>query len=176
MPARARSRWPPVLRWLDAFSLEWLERLVLRSPRLQRFVLARTNARSARCSPRAAASRRVTIVGGGLFPRTALILRRLLPDAALTIVDAQRASTSRRRGRFVDGRRAAARGCSMPATSPTTPISLVIPLAFIGDRDAVYDHPPAPAVLVHDWIWRPRAATGAPVSWLLLKRLNLVAR
>ena len=31
--------------------------------------------------------RRVTIVGGGLFPRTALILRELLPAAHLTIVD-----------------------------------------------------------------------------------------
>ena len=33
--------------------------------------------------------RRVTIIGGGLFPRTALVLQKVLPDAALTIVDAR---------------------------------------------------------------------------------------
>ena len=49
LAAARASRWPPVLRWLDAFSLESLERLVLRSPRLQRFVLAvaRTRVRGA---------------------------------------------------------------------------------------------------------------------------------
>ena len=31
------------------------------------------------------------------------------------------------------------------------------------------------AVLVHDWIWA-RRGRGVVVSWLLLKRLNLVAR
>ncbi|HZY89833.1 MAG TPA: fatty acid desaturase, partial [Gemmataceae bacterium] len=46
LPATARadtpaSRWPAVLRWLDALSLEGLERIVLRSPRLQRFMVIR---------------------------------------------------------------------------------------------------------------------------------------
>jgi hypothetical protein len=49
----------------------------------------------------------------------------------------------------------------------------VFPLAFVGDRAAIYRHPPAPVVLVHDWIWRKRGST-TRVSWLLLKRLNLV--
>ena len=52
---------------------------------------------------------------------------------------------------------------------------LIIPLAFVGDRRVIYQQPPAPAVLVHDWIWRPRG-TSVVVSWLLLKRLNLVSR
>ena len=39
----------------------------------------------------------------------------------------------------------------------------------------IYQKPPAPAVLVHDWIWRARG-TSLIVSWLLLKRLNLVVR
>ena len=54
---------------------------------------------AATCSPRTRAPgrallrdapdiREVTIIGGGLFPRTALVLARLLPDARLTIVDA----------------------------------------------------------------------------------------
>src|SRR2546429_2258189 len=49
----------------------------------------------------------------------------------------------------------------------------VIPLCLDGDRAAIYHHPPSPAVLVHDWIWRVRGS-GTIVSAVLLKRLNLV--
>ena len=52
---------------------------------------------------------------------------------------------------------------------------LVIPLGFDGDRQLLYDSPPAPLVLIHDWMWN-RHAAGVPISWLLLKRLNLVRR
>jgi hypothetical protein len=51
----------------------------------------------------------------------------------------------------------------------------VIPLSFEGDRPALYAHPPAAAVLVHDWIWRRRGA-GRIVSLFLLKRVNLIRR
>jgi hypothetical protein len=50
---------------------------------------------------------------------------------------------------------------------------VVFPLAFVGDRSALYRDPPAPIMLVHDWIWRRRGAS-AMVSLVLLKRLNLV--
>jgi hypothetical protein len=52
---------------------------------------------------------------------------------------------------------------------------LIIPLSLVGDRRLIYRQPPAPVVLAHDWIWRPRG-TSVVVSWLLLKRLNLVVR
>jgi hypothetical protein len=52
---------------------------------------------------------------------------------------------------------------------------VVIPLAFVGDRDRCLPAPARDAGLVHDWMWRPRGE-GARVSWLLLKRLNLVRR
>jgi hypothetical protein len=52
---------------------------------------------------------------------------------------------------------------------------VVIPLSFRGDRRAIYSRPPARAVLVHDWIWRP-APLSAVVSWWLLKRINLVLK
>src|SRR5436190_8589642 len=85
-----RSRWPPVLRWLDTHMLELLERIALRSPWIQSYVL-RAHERAFRALlPALPASGRITIVGGGLFPRTALILRKLRPDAMLTIIDASR--------------------------------------------------------------------------------------
>ena len=173
------SRWPPVLRWLDWINLEALEYLVLRSSRLQRYVVA--------CHERAFRTllgelpeiRRVTIVGGGLFPRTALVLRRVLPAASLTIVDASVSNldiASTFLNGAVDLRH---RTYRLPPASQADeldePDLVVIPLAFIGDRDRLYREPPAPRMLVHDWIWRPRAH-GVTVSWLLLKRLNLVIR
>ena len=145
--------------------------LVLRSPRLQRFLLDRHERAFAALLPRLPAARRVAIVGGGLWPRTVLVLRRLLPAARLVVIDrsAENLATARP---------------LLPADVEVIndfydPVRMkdfdlvVIPLAFVGDREALYRDPPAPALLVHDWIWRRRGA-GAVVSWLLLKRLNLV--
>ncbi len=165
------SPWPPLLRWLDPRPLEALERLVVRSPRLQRFVL-RSHRRAYRALlPQLAHVRRVTIVGGGLFPRTALILRELLPEARLTIVDSSRRNLETARA-FLGG------GVEYCEKRYEVGESLdceltVIPLCLDGDRQAVYRHPPSPAVLVHDWIWR-RHRPGVVVSAALLKRLNLI--
>ena len=191
LPARREraervSAWPAPLRWMESLNLQALERLVLRSRVLQWFVL-RAHARALR--PLVAALppvARIVIVGGGLFPRTALILRALLPAAQITIVDADRANLDRARILLA----AASRDIDfvhahyevMPGTAtPGRPDDddaagcdlLVIPLSFDGDRAAIYARPPAPAVLVHDWIWRRRGASRL-VSIALLKRINLV--
>jgi hypothetical protein len=50
---------------------------------------------------------------------------------------------------------------------------VVAPLAYVGDRRRLYRRAPARYVAVHDWIWS-RPVAGVVVSWLLLKRLNLV--
>ena len=172
--ARARrSRWPPVLRWLDAFSLELLERIVLQSPRLQRFMLASHERAFRTLLAGLPDVRRITIVGGGLFPRTALILRKLRPEASLTIIDAQRDHLDVARP-FLDAR-VELRHQFFDARSGDDGDLVVIPLGFMGDRQDVYGNPPAPAVLVHDWLWKTRGG-GVRVSWLLLKRLNLVTR
>lgn len=167
------SRWPPVLRWLDVVTLESLERLVLRSPRLQRFVIAAHERAFAAVLRRLPGVRRVTIVGGGLFPRSALVVHRLLPDATLTVVDAKREHLEIAASFLPPGV-----VCQQRLFDPAVPEPadlVVIPLAFIGDRERVYRHPPAAATVVHDWMWRRRGG-GALVSWLLLKRLNLVTR
>ena len=168
-----RSHWPPVLRWLDAFSLEGLERLVLRSPRLQRFVLE-AHARAFRALlPLAGDPRRVTIVGGGLFPRTALVLQKLLPRAELTVVDACAEHIEIARPMLGQGVQFVHRAFNPDHASDADLI--VIPLSFHGDRRRVYERPPAAAVLVHDWIFAVRRPSTV-VSWLLLKRLNLLRR
>lgn len=173
-PETRSSRWPAVLRWLDAAALgvlEWLERLVLRWPALQRFVIDRHERAFRRVLAEAGPVRRVTIVGGGLFPRTALILRRLLPDAALTIVEANAANLAIGRARLDDGVELIHESFE-PGRRRDADL-IVLPLAYKGDRQEIYRHPPASRVIVHDWIWA-RRATGVRVSWLLLKRLNLV--
>ena len=168
-----RSRWPPVLRWLELFSLESLERLVLRSNVLQRFVLRSHRRAFARLIKELPGVGNVGIVGGGLFPRTAIVLRELLPDVSLTVIDLSRES--------------------LEAASPLLPCEvttvneafdrsrhcrfdlIVIPLSLQGDREGLYHSPPATFICIHDWIWRRRGES-VVISPLLLKRLNLVRR
>jgi hypothetical protein len=165
------SQWPPLLRWLEVRPLEALECLVLRSAWLQRFVLDSHRRAFRNLLPRLQTVRRATIVGGGLFPRTALILRELLPAAHLTIVDAnpRHLETARR---FLGGNVEYRNERYPREGSPACDLT-VIPLCLQGDRAAIYRHPPSSAVLVHDWIWRRRGC-GTVVSAVLLKRLNLV--
>jgi hypothetical protein len=183
------SRWPPLLRWLDSveqgfksvaqgFSLvsglEALERLVLRHDCLQRFVLRSHRRAFAALLPTLPAVRRVAIVGGGLFPRTALILRDLLPDARIVLVDASEDNLATASS-FLGARpmESECRLYSLPDTASSEFDLVIIPLSFQGDRRAIYRRPPSSAVLVHDWIWR-RRGKGRVVSIALLKRLNLI--
>lgn len=168
------SRWPPVLRWLDAFGLTGLERLALRSRVIQRFVLA-AHERAFRDALRDVGPvGRVAVVGGGLFPRTVLVLRRLRPDARLVVIEADPAHVDVAR-RFPVGDTEFVTAVYDPARHAGFDL-VVIPLAYVGDRARIYRDPPAPAVLVHDWLWRRRGVRGTVVSALLLKRLNLVTR
>lgn len=155
--------------------LDSLERLVLRLPALQRFVLQHHERALRRLWARLPPVRRVGIVGGGLYPRTALILRRVDPELELRIIDMEEPHLAcardflpaniEFRNAFVDVRQ---------PNGALDDLDLVIfPLAFQGDREALYRNPPAPFILVHDWVWRPRAET-AIVSLLLCKRINLI--
>jgi len=103
-------------------------------------------------------------------------LRRLLPDATLTIVDASDGNLEVARG-FLKGHEAhvdLVHDLFTPNHAPEADL-VVIPLSFMGDRRRLYLRPPAPAVFVHDWVWSRQGAS-AVVSWFLLKRLNLVIR
>ena len=167
------SRYPAVLRWLEIINLCALERLVLRSTALQRFVINRHERALDRLLTELPPVRRVGIVGGGLFPRTAIILGRRLPQARLTLIDLSAENLAIAR-RFVRGEVEYINKQFNPS-EPCDFDLLIIPLSFAGDRRVIYQQAPAPAVLVHDWIWKPRG-TSTAVSWLLLKRLNLVKR
>jgi fatty acid desaturase len=173
------SRWPPVLRWLDWINLEVLEHVVLHSTWLQSYIVSSHERAFRRLLRDPREIRQVTIIGGGLFPRTALVLMKVLPAASLTIVDAS-ARNLDIASRFLNGaialrhRTYRLRSASQTDEADATDL-VVIPLAFVGDRDGFYRDPPAPRVLVHDWIWR-RRAEGVIVSWFLLKRLNLITR
>jgi hypothetical protein len=162
-----------VFRWLEVVHLDALERLVLRSPRLQRFVLRQHATAFARLLDNLPPVRRVTIVGGGLFPRTALVLRELIPGAELTIIDRSAANIARARA-FVNGSARVIEASYRPELCAGADL-VVVPLAFDGDRERIYADPPAPAVAVHDWLWH-RRGEGYVISLPLLKRLNLARR
>jgi hypothetical protein len=165
------SQFPAVLRSLECINLEVLERLVLRYSFLQRFVIERHEQAMRTLLVELPPPGRIGIVGGGLFPRTAIILQRLMPHATLTLIDvsAENLVTARR---FLNDQVQEINRQFDPA-EPCDFDLLVIPLCLIGDRRAIYERPRARAVLVHDWIWKP-VGTSSIVSWLLLKRLNLV--
>jgi len=172
--ARVSSR-IALLRWLSS-PLEILERIVLHSPRLQCLVIRKHREAFESLLPHCPPVRTATIIGGGLFPRTALILRVLIPEGHLTILDANARNLQTARRLLGPGH---ARRCMeyreasfIPGQCLDCDLS-VVPLCFDGDRAAIYSHPPSATVFVHDWIWRPRGKS-AVVSWLLLKRVNLI--
>jgi hypothetical protein len=172
------SRWPPLLRWLDELNLDNLERLVLRSSLLQRFVLRCHRRALRKLVPHLPAVRRIAVVGGGLFPRTALILCELLPGAEITIIDASSRNLERARSILQTHHDHRARMHYVnewfePGKSLDCDL-LVVPLALKGDRSALYRQHRS-TVLVHDWIWHPRGISRV-VSPLLLKRINLVMK
>jgi hypothetical protein len=171
------SAWPPVLRWMEALAvwrhpLDGLETVVLRWPRLQRAILKSHRLALETALRGARDISRVAIIGGGLFPRTALILRDLLPAAALTVIDADERHLARARPLLGDDVHTERHRFNGDVT-PGDPDMVVIPLAYRGNREAIYRHPPARIVLVHDWLWRPRGRS-VRISLLLLKRLNVV--
>jgi hypothetical protein len=172
-PSGHTSRWPPVLRWLDSLSLNGLERLVLVSPVLQRLVLRAHRRAFVRLQSAVGPVHRALVVGGGLFPRTLLILRDLFPEAHLTVVEADRDHLLRARA-FSDFDRDVVWDEETYDPTRDADVDLVVvPLAYVGDRLRLYDEPPAARVLVHDWIWH-RRGEGVIVAWWLLKRINLV--
>lgn len=165
------SRWPAILRWLDAFSLEALERMALRRPAWQRFLLETHGNALRKLIPLLPAIRSVTIIGGGMYPRTAILLKQLLPAMQTRIVDSKLEHLEMAKA-YLDG------SVQMEQVhyGPHTPMDsdlLIIPLSFNGSREKVYQDPPTKAVLVHDWIWRRRGRS-VIVSVLLLKRMNLI--
>jgi hypothetical protein len=98
------------------------------------------------------------------------VLAELLPGARLTVVDAVPAHLERARA-FLDGARV--RFVAGVFAGGDDADLVVIPLAFRGDRAALYRRPPARWLVVHDWLWRARGRS-VVVSPFLLKRLNLV--
>ncbi len=153
------------------FLLETLERLVLRSKTLQRFVLQRHEAAFRRLLPNLPPVRTIAVVGGGLFPRTLLILEGLLPEARIVVFDRSAANIETART-LVNGAATFVHETYLPNLVEDVDL-VVFPLSFVGDRDSIYRSPPARAVLIHDWLWRKRGQS-AIVSIFLLKRLNLV--
>lgn len=183
LPARVAdtraSRWPALLRWLEIPWLDALERLVLHSHFLQRHVLHVHRRAFARLLPDVGHVSHVAIVGGGLFPRTALIIRDLVPSARIVIIDAS-VENLRRAQAWISKdaaleRRTVLECRTYPASGDLSDCSydlVVVPLAFRGNREVFY-RCPVTTTIVHDWVWRPRGRT-AVVSALLLKRLNVV--
>ena len=171
----AASRWPAVLRWLERINLESLERIVLRSRLLQKFVLRVHRRAFERLLKNVLEARRIGVVGGALFPRTALLLKEVVPAATVTVIDSN-ARHIEIAHTFLNGSVRYEHRTFESAGPADEYDVVVIPLSYVGDRERLYRTPPARAVLVQDWLWRRRGNATSTISWFLLKRLNLVLR
>jgi hypothetical protein len=100
-----------------------------------------------------------------------LVLQRILPNAHFRIID-RSAENLAAAQRFLPSGIEVVRAVYEPGLVAGCDL-VVFPLAYVGDREAIYRHPPAAVVLIHDWLWR-RRGVGAIVSLFLLKRLNRV--
>jgi hypothetical protein len=167
------SRYPAVLRWLEcAGILGALETLVLKSKRLQHFVVNCHERAMRKVLDALEEPQRVGIVGGGLFPRSLIALKRIYPNSEIVAIEGD--------PHHIEVARQFERNTTYlnewfdPQKHNDFDL-LVVPLAYVGDRPAIYQRPPSPTVLVHDWIWRPHGRT-AIVSPFLLKRINLVTQ
>jgi hypothetical protein len=184
----AISSFPPVLRFLEgspwiATALTWLEHLALRPGVIQRFML-RTHRRAlaALLSQLGTSPQRIAVVGGGLFPRTAILLGQLLPRCRLTVIDASATNLQRAREHLAQHASSILPRVSFEHARFETPEVrgfdlVIVPLAFVGDRERLYQttRGARPAFFVHDWIWRRRGRAGVVISWWLGKRLNFIA-
>jgi hypothetical protein len=177
----AASALPPVVRWLEGAVNRWLgglEELTLGSATLQRFMVdshARAFAPMLQALPRI---RRIAIVGGGLFPRTVLVLKRLLPSCELTVIDASAANIAVARRHLERAGQLTGVHFVENFYHPDRGVDgvdlVVVPLAFDGDRALLEEAAARVPVLVHDWIWRRRSSHTRVVSWLLLKRVSVL--
>ena len=169
------SRWPAVLRWLERVNLESLERIVLRSKFLQSFVLRVHRRAFERLLANVPDARQIGVVGGALFPRTALLLKEVVPATTITVIDSNEKHIEVAHT-FLNGS-VRYEHRTFESDDPADEYDVVvIPLSYVGDRERLYRKPPARALLVQDWLWRRRGNATSTISWLLLKRLNLVLR
>ena len=182
LPARrvagaAISGRAPLLRPLDepwmALALGWLERVVLTQRWLARWVVA-THREAIRPLLAAwpAPPRRIAIVGGGLFPRTALVFQDLLPEARLTVIDRSRDNLALARRALSE--QAAAISFVEGSFEPDAHADfdlVVLPLALVASGRELSSGRPT---LVHAWIGRRLDGPSRVVSWLLWKKVTLL--
>jgi hypothetical protein len=177
------SAFSPHFRWLERSSLQGsllgaLERLPLWFGFVERFML--------RCHERAlglllarlpAVPRHVAIIGGGLFPRSLLVLSRLLPGARFSVIDlsADNVACAERvlRSRNFDDSRIRFLVEPFDAERHRGFDLVVAPLAFVGNEATLSLAAVETAVITHDWAWRRRGIASEVVSWLLFKRVCL---
>jgi hypothetical protein len=168
------------LNRLQSSCLVGLEHLALRSKPIQRWMVFthRRAFQTLLAQIPQARLEHVVIVGGGMFPRTLLILLDLLPRASFTVIEKERRHIEQARlilqaHAGISARIHFVEACFLPG-QPLEADALVLPLAFLGHRTALYQQMPTAYTFVHDWLWQHKTPKSARVSCWLLKRINLV--
>ena len=106
-----------------------------------------------------------------MFPRTALVLRELLPNCAITIIEEKPEHIALAQHWIDPGIECIT--ARYDAFFSRSFDAVVIPLAFRGDVEGLCAGRKSATLFVHDWLWRRRGKSRV-VSWLLCKRLNRI--
>ena len=160
--ASAATSWRGAWRLSRAHALCALERLCFVVPPLAA-AMVRSHARAlALLAPLIGTPRAIAVVGGGLFPRSALALVTVFPEARITLVDARPAHLDLAREYLERTQPDLARQLTYRAQRVRTLAELdadlvLLPLAFEGEASELWSTRQRPAAIVHEW---SRAAAG----------------
>lgn len=183
------SRFSPILRFLEqpkvnqwpAHILSWLEKVALAVAPVQGFLIRRHTEAFARLTKTIAnfEPHGILIVGGGLFPRSVLVVSKLWPEAHIQVLD-QEADHIARAQRYLtekgaDLNKVMFRQETFEPELPTAADMVILPLAYVGNRMSLYVPRKDGAVtLIHDWWHVRRGDRSTPITVWVWKRLTLV--
>ena len=156
---------------MDYFNLNGLERIVGHQPWTQEWLIRKHRLALEHLAKQIEIPRRVAIVGGGLFPRSALVVRLVWPEAEVAIFDADEKHLEHCR-KWLHGNEEL---CHKRVTADDLPPADVVfvPLALHEPKEGFYSSSRTAKIFAHAWTWNPTEESMV-ASPLLLKRMNLL--
>ncbi|NUN12754.1 MAG: fatty acid desaturase [Myxococcales bacterium] len=189
MEEHRTSRFSPMLRFLERMQgpvwpariLSWLEKVALEIKPVQSFLVRRHTEAFARVvrTIEGFDPQGILIVGGGLFPRSVLVVSALWPQAHIQVLDQDADHIVRAKQylteRGMDLTHVVFRQDTFEPELPTAADLVILPLAYVGERKPLYVPRNDGAVtLIHDWWHTRRGDVSTPITIWVWKRLTLV--
>lgn len=166
-----QSEFPAILRWLEFFSLVGLEKFAMHFGLLKNWLVkVHKNAFLKLWPEEIPSTAKIGIVGGGLFPRTALAIKEICPEAKITVIEASRDHIDLAKSILGDSVHYQESWFSFEDQNQPYFDLLIIPLAFKGDQKK-WKQLNCRYLFVHQWFWKNNI-NSTLISSFLFKRLS----